>query len=71
MTPAVDVSGIIISHEVTAVAGYLDDGIYCKLGEVIPFASVIASSFNELNAVDVSAPSLDDEYVGKAVIASA
>ena len=71
MTPAVDVSGIIISHEVTAVAGYLDDGIYCKLGEVIPFASVIASSFNELNAVDVSAPSPDDEYVGKAVIASA
>jgi hypothetical protein len=67
----VDVSGIIIAHEVNAVAGFMNNGIYCNLGEVFSFASVIASSFNGLNVVDVYAPSLAHEYVGKAVIANA
>ena len=71
MTPAVDVSGIIIAHEVNAVAGFMNNGIYCNLGEVFSFASVIASSFNGLNVVDAYAPSLAHEYVGKAVIANA
>ena len=71
MTPDVDVSGIIIAHEVNAVAGYMDNGIYCNLGEDFSFASIIASSFNGLNVVDAYAPSLAHEYVGKAVIANA
>jgi len=71
MTPAVDVSGIIIAPEVNAVAGFMNNGIYCNLGEVFSFASVIASSFNGLNVVDAYAPSLAHEYVGKAVIANA
>eukprot|EP00984_Skeletonema_dohrnii_P003645 scaffold1236_cov179-Skeletonema_dohrnii-CCMP3373.AAC.1 len=74
MTTAVDIGGIIIVTTgiivpAVTVASPSNNGIYYKSGEVFPFASVIISSFNGFNVVDVSpAPYLACKSVGNDVI---
>ena len=75
MATTVDVGGIIIVTTgiivpaMTTVASLSNNGIYYKSGEVFPFASVILSSFNGFNVVDVSpAPYLACKSVGNDVI---
>jgi len=73
-TTAVDIGGIIIVTTsiivpAVTVASPWNNGIYYKSGEVFPFASVIISSYNGFNVVDVSpAPYLACKSVGNDVI---